>query len=546
MFDKKIKYRKASKTNKNRFIAEAVKQGLPTMETLNGAKVYETSGSQFVDQFMSASHWLIPRDIKTIFKDMDALWAEDPHKAIRFTLYLRAITRKTELLGSDTKSKVRGQGLRWESQVRMLYIASISFGTFMLNLPLFLSVGSWRDFFDMWYIDLMYHEFGKGVLDVNFMANFFHQHADNIEDYTLLASWMPAITSGAKNARGNFSQKLHIKNIVAKFLAKRLFPFSSEQEKQRSYKKWRELKSAKNPKTWQKLISQGRHKEVDFSTIHGKALSRLVNSKYLANQGKYDEFLEFAKTSEAVRTTSYAHEILKPLFTDRGSCDYAQVQLMNKQFVTLVEKAKLSEEGALLPVIDISGSMNVRVVGTDVSAIHIAKSIALYLSYLLKGEFNNSYMTFARQVTFNKWQGTTPMHKYLNQTDRAIGNTNFRNVITFLIELKKKGVPLEDFPKGIICISDGEFDPDKLNRTNVEAARSQLRLHFPKEFANSFKIILWNLGRVKAETHFEAPNTAYFSGFDPTAIEFALGDFKSPEDVMNKALNQELFQRAVI
>ena len=57
-------------------------------------------------------------------------------------------------------------------------------------------------------------------------------------------------------------------------------------------------------------------------------------------------------------------------------------------------------------------------------------------------------------------------------------------------EIKEQGVPEKDFPTGILCVSDDEFNPATLNKTNVDAFRDGLRnAGFSDEYVENFKIV---------------------------------------------------------
>ena len=47
------------------------------------------------------------------------------------------------------------------------------------------------------------------------------------------------------------------------------------------------------------------------------------------------------------------------------------------------------------------------------------------------------------------------------------GSTNFLGVAELFVDLKKKGYSESDFPSGVICISDGEFDSYDNNKLST-------------------------------------------------------------------------------
>ena len=136
---------------------------------------------------------------------------------------------------------------------------------------------------------------------------------------------------------------------------------------------------------------------------------------------------------------------------------------------------------------------------------------------------------------WNLGKGDTPSEKFKNYQADYYGSTNFLGVADTLVTLKNKGYKEEDFPTGVICISDCEFNPnDNANMPVFEAFLDKLRKGgFSEEFVSKFKIILWNLSNsyydediteVKVEDLADRPNLYYMSGLDPASYCFYYGN----------------------
>ena len=80
--------------------------------------------------------------------------------------------------------------------------------------------------------------------------------------------------------------------------------------------------------------------------------------------------------------------------------------------------------------------------------------MALYFSEFLEGYFAGTFAEFSDGCKLHKWNGATPVDKYINDSCSAYANTNFQSVIDLFIRLKSEGVNERDFPSGILCISD--------------------------------------------------------------------------------------------
>jgi hypothetical protein len=128
----------------------------------------------------------------------------------------------------------------------------------------------------------------------------------------------------------------------------------------------------------------------------------------------------------------------------------------------LVETAKqdMNRQTGFIVAMDVSGSMTSKCTGsTTMSAYSVARAMALYFSYLLKGKFANTLLAFSDKVVIDKFEGNSPIEKYYNGYYKySACNTNFFQIAQLFGQLKAKGYPESDFPTGVVCLSDGEFD----------------------------------------------------------------------------------------
>jgi hypothetical protein len=336
-------------------------------------------------------------------------------------------------------------------------------------------------------------------------------------------------------------------NLIGKWISKLLF--GNKENDGSTYKKYRKLKTSGTAHEWQKLISKKQFNLLDFKAIHGRALSLLVKSKFLKNQGLSFTYEKWVDTQDSVKYTGFVHELLCELDL---TYDTNQIKTIDKQFVELVNKVKGSDENNtnFIVVRDTSGSMSSNAAGTKFSCNAIAKSLALYFSEFLTGTFANHWIEFNSSAKLHKWQGKTASEKWKNDRAGYIGGTDFQSVIDLFVQMKKSGVPETDFPKGILCISDGEFNPAQLGKTNVEVALNKLKkAGFSSDFTDVFKIVLWNVrndyygksSSVKFETFGDVKNVYYFGGYSAATVKFILNSkVETAADLFNAAMDQEL------
>lgn len=554
MFDQKRNaiYAKKEKSieDMNIFEKEVFKSKHETLSG-NGALKYDTTGNPFVDDFAALGTYKAPRAAKDVFETMNKLWSIDPIKTLKLTVYLRLITRNTKLFDGKKLNVQRGQGLKSEFFHRLLWLSTYHSGTFKKNLDIFVCAGSWDDIFELMRLDLSYVHDGnpyKRALDWKFLFKFICAGLNDPNQANLIKKYLPQIKAASQCKTVRSQQN----NYIAKYIAEKLFDAETKQQK---YAAYRRLKSSGTAHEWQKLISQQKFSEIDFNKVAGRALSLLTNSKFLANHGLEEKFANYILSQETAKYTGYVHELFaKPIVK------HYQKLLIDKQFMGLIETAKqnMNRNSSFIVCLDTSASMTSMACGTNMTSYNVAKAMALYFSYLLKGKFENTFLEFHSTVQIHTWQGNTPTEKFGNFRSSYVGSTNFLGVASTLVELKKKGYEESEFPTGVLCISDGEFNYYNSNKSTTFEQFKQMLLTggFSKEFVDNFKLVLWDIPNgyygkhtPKFEGLADAPNFFYMSGFDPSGIAFLTGKEiknaptpKNAEELFEEAMKQELLQ----
>lgn len=544
------KTRKSQSDSNSVFINAALEKAAVTRSG-NGAKKFSTTGDDFVDQFGKLGTYKAPRNFADIERDSEILWANDPLTSVKFIHYLRTITRKVQLPdGTTTSTAQRGGELKHEAIFRMLWLARKSPDTFWNNIGLFVALGSWHDIFTMLQYDLIYNGWDGRVLDWKKFGDLILTGLENSNTSELIKKYLPQIK--ARSACRSVESQANC--MIGKWICSLLF---GSKESSANYKKYRQLKTSGKAHDWQQLISKKQFDKIDFAKIHGRALSLLVRSKFLKNHGlEYSYAKWVADPNTDVKYTGFVHELFAKLPYSLSQLDQYKQDTINKQFATLVDKGKADGVSSLIVVRDTSGSMGSIATGTNMSCFDIGKALALYFSEFLTGKFQNAWIEFNSRAKMHTWKGNTPLEKWYNDKSSYVGGTNFQSVIDLFVNLKKNGVSEDEFPTGILCISDGEFNPAQLGKTNVEEARNKLRhAGFSDEYCNNFVIVLWNLqsnyyGRgtgEKFETYGNALGTYYFSGYSASVVAFLLNQkIMTARELFDVAMDQEILNRIVL
>ena len=559
----------------NPFLLSALKNTSRTNEGGNGALKYTTSGSDFVDQFAKVTEYRQPRNYSEISEDMSLLWDQNPRLTISFVIYLRLITRTVKFPdGTRTSTTQRGQGLKHESIMRMIWLAVNHPEEFWNNVNLFVSAGSWKDIITMLSYDLQYNGWEERVLNWEDFTGLILAGLENPETSELVKKYLPQIKSRSKCK----TVAAQADTIIGKYLCSVIF--ADIEDKTENYEKYRKLKVSGTAHVWQQLISQGRFMEINFDTVHGRALAQMVSGQFLKNNGLEETFEKWMASKPIAKYTGYVYELMQPVksgYSNNVLKSY-QEDAINKQFLGLIETAKkgmigenpfitvvdtsssMAGENPFITVVDTSSSMTGLVPGTKISAYDIAKSMALYFSYLLKGPFNNHWMEFNNKCILKKWVGDTPVKKLQNDSSEAYGSTDFESVARTFVEVRQSGVKEEDFPGGILCLSDGCFNYTHSNEGNYKSFKKiLLRGGFSKEFVDKFKIVLWDIPNgyyadrgAKFEEFADCPGMFHISGLDGSVVAFLMGTEYNPtvpknsDELFLAAMNQEIMDRIVI
>lgn len=545
--------------SQNQFVSSMMEKSVETLSG-NGALKYSESGDEFLNQFAAVANYKPTikgkfkefRSFQEISKDMQLLYSIDKEEAVAFIIYLRMITRKVRLLdGNETTTVQNGQGLRHESISRMLWLYANDEEVFWNNLHLFISVGSWKDVIQLMNYDHRYHGFDKKVLNWDKLANVILAGLENPNSSELIKKYLPTIKAKSKIK----TLTTDADTCIGKFISSKLFG-------KKNYSVYRKFKSSGTAHQWQQLISKQLYQEINFNTIHGRALAQLVSSEFMEKHGLEDKYTDWILARTDAKYTGYVYELFKNV--TQGLKKY-QKETINKQFTGLVNTAKdnLDLNTRFIVAVDTSASMTSEANGcSGVTSYQVAKSTALFFSHLLDGVFKDYYFEFSNRACLKQWIGNNPVDKFINANASEVASTNFLGICKGFIDMKNRNIPESEFPNGIICISDGEFNNTGTNTTNLKQFKTNLlQAGFSKEYVDNFKVVFWDIPNgyynnkeTKFETYKDHTNVYYISGFDTSAITFLFkGKIvdknnkvqEAPKDaieLMNIALTQEVMQ----
>lgn len=550
--------KKAQTTKTSAFVNAAQKINNITL-TGNGGVALKSSLNDFLDQFGNVSSFKAIRPYADIARDMQLLYSQDKTKALKFLMYLRLVSRQVRLFdGTKTERVQNGQGLKHESIMRMLWLGVNDPQVFKSNLQLFVSVGSFNDIIKMMSYDVRSNGFEDRKLDWKFLADFLNTALGNENVSDLVKKYLPQIKSSSKQK----TQNAIADTIIAKYLASVFF--GTKNGDFRSYKQYRQMKTSGSAHEWQKLVSKRLFNEINFSSVSGRALAIMAGSKFLSNQNLEDKYTQWLEKQPVAKYTGFPYELMSVVKQRGQNLNISMIQrnTINKQFATLVELGTngLAEgENGFIGVVDTSGSMTSLCSGTNVSSYDVALSMALYMSEMTKSSaFSNAWIEFNSTAKLHTWAGSTPVDKLQNFRGSYNGSTNILDVATLLVSTLRSGVSESDFPSGIVCFSDREFNRTGQHRAFDAFRQQMINGGFSRDFVSKFKIVLWDIpngyyssNEQSIQFYKDQPNSYSLSGLDGSVLKFILGtedqvrNNKMPstaEELMDATLDQEIFQ----
>lgn len=504
--------------------------------TENGAKSYSTTNSVMVDQFGKAANYR-GRDLDDVFKDQSALWAEEHEQATRFPFYLRMITRKVKVNNKLVTDKVqKGQGARDEAFKRLLWFAVYQPDTFYKNIWALPLVGSWKDLWTLMFYDI---NLNTNAINREIIFDLINQGLKCEAHTELIKKFMPRIKTNTK-CTTDWTQ---ITNTLAREYAN---------YNKLSYKDYNKLKTSGTAHDFQKLICSKRFKDINWSLIPGRALSKIATEKFLKSHELEKGFTDWVIEQPTVKFTGYVYELMKSIMSGSPwNPKVAELPVykkitIDKQFDELIKKA--SEDGNPLGnvwcALDTSASMSAEVVN-GITAYDICISLGVFFSTLNQGAFHKNVVMFdakSRPKQLNG--GFCDMVKQITNEKTAWGNTNFNSVIQEIVRMRKQHpeIPVEEYPGTLLVVSDMQFDkPPRDYMTNYEHMKAELYEVLPKEFVDNMKFIWWQVtGRTKDVPAEVGPGQMFISGFDGSIISLLLGsEAKELEQEKGRPLTSE-------
>ena len=499
--------------NTNRFIPNFSNVAF----TENGALSYKTTGKAISDQFGKAANYR-GRELSAVFNEQNALWEENHVNAIRFPFYLRMVTRKVKVNNDNVTEKVqKGQGARDEAFKRLLWFAVNQPDIFYKNIWVLPLVGAWKDIWTLMYYDIVLK---TDAINHSIMFDLLNEGLKCNTHSELIKKFMPRVKSHGKC----HTERANILNELAREYAN---------HNKLSYKEYNKIKTSGTAHDFQKLVCSGRFADINWNLVPGRALNILASENFLKRHDLEKTYTEWVMAQPTVKFTGYpfelGHKVIDETYRARREMPIYKKVTFDKQFDELVQKAVKdgSIDGNVWCALDTSGSMTAHVVG-DISAYDICVSLGVFFSTINTGAFHKNVIMFDDTSRVKQLGGGfCDMIQQIVRANTAWGGTDFLSVIREIVRIRKQNpnIPLEDYPKTLLIVSDMQFNPVGSRETNHDAMKRMLYEVFPEEFVDSMKFIWWQVtGRTKDyPSTLENGGSYFLSGFDGSIVTLLLG-----------------------
>lgn len=227
-------------------------------------------------------------------------------------------------------------------------------------------------------------------------------------------------------------------------------------------------------------------------------------------------------TAKVNASTLYPYDVIKSVWAGDETVSEAQWKALPDY---------LGDNGGILPIVDVSGSMETPVSGMT-TAMDVSVSLGLYIALRQRGDFNRVVMTFSGESEIIHLQ-SSGLRNLCNEIQGMNWgmSTNLSAAFTNLLEFGVENcIQNEHMPKTILVISDMEFDRcGRLsNFTSIKKAYRTSGYDLPK-------IVFWNVSGRQGNVPVAAKQdgAALVSGFSPSIMRSVLSaKTVTPRDIM--------------
>lgn len=475
--------------------------------TENGAVGYRTTGKAMLDfNYKVASYRNYAED--AIIKDFEKVWLDDKVLAMQFIFFIR--------------DREEGLGERRLFRIIIKHLANTEPEMVKKVIPVIAEYGRFDDLLELF----------DTPLEKETLSLIKEQWEEDIhlmgigENISLLAKWLPSINASSK---------------VQKEKAKKIIKFFGIKEK--DYRKCLSMLREHIDVTERKMCAN-KWDKIKYENVPSRANLNYNNAFLRHDEERRREFLsQVEKGKKKINAGKlYPYDIVH--------------KYMNTQYGLRPEDTTLEQLWKALPskeitntlvVADGSGSMTCTIGNTNVTALDVANSLAIYFAEHNKGQFKDKYITFSEHPQFVDFEGCTSLHDKIKKALAygEIANTNIKAVFDLILGTAKKyALSQDEMPANILIISDMEFDYATDGEVNEKLFKIIGRQYSEAGYKLP-RLVFWNVNSRTGTIPLKENELgiALVSGFSTNIAEMVMSNELDPYKVLLEKLRTERYKR---
>lgn len=491
--------------------------------TENGAIGYRTSGKALLDinfAVGSMRNWSQEEIVKSFMK----AYYESPLLAIKWLFYLRDI-------------RGNGMGERRVFRVCFTWLVENHFEQVLNTVELIPEYGRYDDWICL--LDTKAKDIVIAQIKQQLEEDLCNMGAGR--EISLLAKWLPSCNTSSAETRAmakNICEALGIKESEYRKTLSALRAYLQIVEVKMSANKWSEIDYCKIPSR--------------ANLIYGRAFLR-------NDEARRRDFLDKLSCGETKinANTLFPSDIVRKYYETHYRWNRGRLEEKNDTLEGLWNALPNYVQGDsfTLVVRDGSGSMEICIGGTIVTALDVSTALAIYFAERCKGQYYNKFITFSSKPQMIDMSYATSLRDKLEICDayHDCTNTDLKAVFDLILDTAiEHNLKQEELPNNILIVSDMEFDSmtsryfwknDEIANNQTQSLLETIGFEYKKHGYNMPRLIFWNVcSRTNTVPLQEnEAGVALVSGFNPTIYNMVLSDELDPYKCLLNQINAKRY-----
>lgn len=329
-----------------------------------------------------------------------------------------------------------------------------------------------------------------------------------------------------------------MKNLLAKWLSRKGYEF----EKVRKYlklspKEYRKLIVGLSNTVEQKMCAKD-WEDITYPQVPSVAMNKYRKAFLKNDTNRFNEYISLVNDGkeEIKAGVLFPHQLYQAYKRNENKV------AVEAQWINLPDYMTDSNE-RIIPVCDVSGSMESSYGKTKVSPMDVSVSLGVYISERNKGIFKDAFITFSERPTMQYLKGS--LYERLRQLNRADWgmSTNLEAVYDLILKSAvNNNISEDEMPTKILIISDMEFN--SCVRNNNDTAIKMIERMYSDAGYKMPEIIFWNVnGRLEnIPAKNDKKGVGLVSGFSPSILKSILqGSVETPISLMLKTVMSDRY-----